>query len=393
MASPIKHHGKWRIRWIDERGGRHSEVYDDRRDAVLKLKQREAAVEEVRRGLRKPIIEDKTFDQICDYWLANRATRKRSQKDDESIIRRHLRPFFTGIKLRAFGVERVDAFITAKAALDKKTVHNFLTLLISMLRVAAELGWLSFVPPIKKPQVRLFSRDYQYLRTDDELRRFLGAARDEGELVFATYATAAYTGLRAGELAGLQWSDVDFERRMITVQRSFDGPTKADDVRWVPILDPLLPVLRAWRLLCPSAYVFPNQEGEMQQPSNRIFQEILHRVLGAAGMNPVKRGQKDRPYITFHGLRHTFASHWMMKGGDLFRLQKILGHKNVQMTMRYAHLSPSAFEGDHGRMGDQKLLGAGGKVVPLKPARVAAPPADPPGGSLPASTTEGSSPA
>jgi len=51
--------------------------------------------------------------------------------------------------------------------------------------------------------------------------------------VFVFYATAIYTGLRAGEIAALEWSDVDFERRLVTVQRSFDGPTKSDRVRYV----------------------------------------------------------------------------------------------------------------------------------------------------------------
>lgn len=205
--------------------------------------------------------------------------------------------------------------------------------------------------------MRLFNRDYHYLRAEADVLKFLTAARAEGELVFTLYATAAYTGLRAGELAGLQWSDVSFERRLITVQRSFDGPTKADDVRYVPILDALLPVLEAWRKLSPGRYVFPNSVGGMQQPSNRIFQEVLHRVLGAAGFQPVMGRKKLRPYITFHDLRHTFASHWMMRGGDLFKLQKILGHKNVQMTMRYAHLSPNAFEADYARFGDRGALG------------------------------------
>jgi integrase len=94
-----------------------------------------------------------------------------------------------------------------------------------MLNVALDLGWIERAPRIRKPRVRIFSADYSYLRTDDEVRRFLAAARGEGENVFALYATAVYTGLRAGELAGLHWDDVDFERRLITVQRSFDGPS------------------------------------------------------------------------------------------------------------------------------------------------------------------------
>jgi len=56
--------------------------------------------------------------------------------------------------------------------------------------------------------------------------------------------------------------------------------------------------------------------------------------------------------ITFHALRHTFASHWMLKGGDIYRLQRILGHASIAMTQRYAHLAPAAFDQDHGRFGN-----------------------------------------
>jgi len=181
------------------------------------------------------------------------------------------------------------------------------------------------------------------------------------------YATAIYTGMRAGELAGLRREDIDLERRLITVQRSFDGPTKSGDVRYVPILDPLLPVLREWLLLCAGPVVFPNEAGNMHSPSAYIFQEILHRVLDAAGFPKVKIGGQELRYIRFHDLRHTFASHWMMNSGDLFKLQRILGHKSVTMTQRYAHLAPEAFASDHGRLGGRDVLSDG--VVVEFPAR------------------------
>lgn len=159
--------------------------------------------------------------------------------------------------------------------------------------------------------------------------------------------------MRKGELAGLRWDDVDFERRLITVQRSYHGPTKAGDVRYVPILDPLLPVLRDWRLRCPGDLAFPNGRGRMRDEGSRVFKPVFRRVLARAGFAMTERYGRPRPYIVFHDLRHTFASHWVMKSGDLFKLQKILGHKSVQMTMRYAHLAPDAFAGDYARLGTQ----------------------------------------
>jgi integrase len=171
-------------------------------------------------------------------------------------------------------------------------------------------------------------------------------------MVFALYATAVYTGLRAGELAALLWDVIDLERRLITVQRSFDGPTKSGDVRYVPVLDALLPVLRAWHLRNPLDVVFPSQSGTAQGASARVFQEVFRRVLDRAGFAKVFRRGKPRGCIVFHDLRHTFASNWVMNGGDLFKLQKILGHGTVQMTQRYAHLQPAAFREDYARLGN-----------------------------------------
>jgi integrase len=144
---------------------------------------------------------------------------------------------------------------------------------------------------------------------------------------------------------------VDIENRRITVQRSFDGPTKSGDVRHVPLMADELPrILRAHRLTHSGALVFPAENTKMLQPSARVFQEVFHRVLDRAGFPKETVGTRVRRYLTFHGLRHTFASHFMMDGGDIFRLQKYLGHKSQTMTQRYAHLAPAAFAEDHGRM-------------------------------------------
>ncbi len=348
MAS--KHGPGWRARWCDQHGARQSQTFKFKRDADAYERQRKAEVEQIRRGLRTGPVPAHSFDELCEQWMANRASQKRSRLHDASIIRAHLRPAFGVRTLRAVDVAAVDGFVLTRTHLSRKTVANVLTLLVAMLNYARDLGWLELVPRIRKPRVRLFSRDYHYLRNDDEVRRLLLAAQEESEMSFVLYATAIYTGMRAGELAALTWAAVDFERRLITVQASFDGPTKADDVRYVPILDPLLPVLRAWRLRCPGPLVFPNELGTMLGRSARVFQEVLHRVLKRAGFPKVDRPGRADHYVTFHDLRHSFASQWVMRGGDIFKLQRILGHKAIQMTMRYAHLAPDAYAQDHGRM-------------------------------------------
>ncbi|RLB55673.1 MAG: hypothetical protein DRI90_19265 [Deltaproteobacteria bacterium] len=352
VTKPSKHYGKWRIRWIDEHGKRRCRTLPDYKAAALILKREQLAAEERKLGLRPPVVVAKKFADAASYWEQNRAPQKRSCADDISMLRQ-LHPHFDKLSLNDLGawVIAVDRYVALKSHLDRKTINNHLTLLGSILRVAHDLGWMPRIPKINKPKVRLISMDYSYLRSDDEIRRFLDAARAEGEMVLMLYLIAVCTGMRAGELAALEWSDINFETRLVTVQRSFDGPTKAEDVRYVPILDALLPSLRRWRLQHPGSLAFTNRSGQMFGPSARVFQEVLHRVIDRADFPKVVRKGKTRRYITFHSLRHTFASSWMMKGGDIFKLQKILGHKTVQMTMRYAHLAPQAFKDDYGRFG------------------------------------------
>jgi hypothetical protein len=98
VAKPTKHRGKWRARWIDEKGERQSAVFDDYRCAQTELSRHQVEVGEIKRGIRNAPPPERTFGELCDDWLENRAPRKRSAKDDESIIRRHLRPAFGEMK-------------------------------------------------------------------------------------------------------------------------------------------------------------------------------------------------------------------------------------------------------------------------------------------------------
>jgi len=354
----------WRIRWTDERGRRRSECFANKKDAQFKLDQHLLEKREVQRGLRGLAIPDKTFSQLCDHWLIARAKRKRSGDDDKSIIRAHLRPFFGHALVRNISQEEARQFVDARDHLSLKTLNNHLTLLIAMLNEARECGWLRETPRIKKFKVSLCDADYSWLRTTDEVARFLQAAKaDKNPAAFTLFASAIYTGMREGELAGLEWASVDFERRLITVKGSFDGPTKSGRIRHVPLLEPLVPVLRDWRLRTPGPWVFPNAAGNMRQESDRIFQEVLHRVLDRAEFPTIQRNNRTRRYVVFHDLRHTFASHWVLNGGDIFVLQKILGHHSIQMTQRYAHLAPEVFTKDLCRMGT--AIPTTGTVVPL----------------------------
>jgi integrase len=378
-ARPVGCRGKWRIRWIDAEGRRQSDVFDSYNEAERQLRKRQVEAEEVRRGQRRAAPPEKTFGNLCDYWIEHRAVEKRSRKDDLSIIRRHLRPAFGAIRLRDLGVEHFDRYKEARAGLSPKTVANHLTLTGTMLRLAVEdLHWLLVAPAIRKPRVDPDDEvDPPWLKTQDEIRRLLDAARAEAEpgqvlteVPFVLYATAVYTGMRAGELAGLRWDDVDLERRTIHVRRSYAGKTKTRaSRRHVPIVDALLPVLRGWQLRWPQVeggWVFPGQTGKMLCESARVFQEVLHRCLDRAGFARPTAGRHVHA-IHFHSLRHTFACHWRLNGGPLDDLIRVLGHTSKAMTEVYANVG-GYHRPAHFALFPTAARGPAAEVIPLRSA-------------------------
>ena len=349
-AKPTRFRDKWRIRWIDAEGKRRSGVFVSYAEAERELRRRQVEADEIRRGARLAEPAQRTFDDLATYWLEPRAVHKRSRKDDESILRRHLLPAFGSKPLRGLSVEDIDRYKSDKCDLAPKTVANHLTLLKTMLRVAEEdLHWLLRAPTIRKPKVDPDDEvDPPWLETQEDIGRLLVAARQEADpevpltmVPFVMYATAVYTGMRAGELAGLRWSDVHFDKRFIHVRRSYGGKTKTRASRRdIPIQNALLPILEDWRSRCPATengLTFPNQAGRMHGPSASVFQEVLHRCLDRAGF--VRPADGTRVHVIhFHSLRHTFASHWRINGGRLEELIRVLGHTSKAMTEHYANV-------------------------------------------------------
>ena len=201
MARPQRFRDKWRIRWTDETGRRRSAVFKSFKDADAALKVRQAEVELIKAGERLPTPKDRTVGELLDDWLKYRAPNKRSQKDDISIIRAHLRPHLGHVLLRDLSVVHIERMTQKLADRSSKTVRNILTLLQTILNRGVELNWLMRAPLIRKPKVSAHGQKFRYLKNEYEIRRFLRHAKNIDEMAYRVYLTAIYTGMRAGELA------------------------------------------------------------------------------------------------------------------------------------------------------------------------------------------------
>jgi integrase len=139
--------------------------------------------------------------------------------------------------------------------------------------------------------------------------------------------TLLYTGLRRDELTHLAWADLDFSRRILTVQAKEGWRPKDNEVRHIPMAPRLHDLLRSLPRK-DSLWVFSTIHGgpHLGHILSRDFRKLA-RACGVKG-------------ASLHTLRHTFASHLVMNGTDIYTVQKLLGHSSIKTTEIYAHLAP-----------------------------------------------------
>lgn len=241
----------------------------------------------------------------------------------------HLIPFFGNIHLNKISTLQVEQYKSRKAieGLSKKTINNHLTVLSTCLNTARDWLGLDKLPKIKKlkvpPPITCF------LSQKESEKLIANSAGMWQDVIFAVLNT----GLRRGELKALQWSDIDWNNRMLTVRHSWCerkkgiDTTKGNRERYIPLTDGLYNRLHKRRLV--TEFVF-RDETTQAFCVHRLNQEI-RKACKKAGIK----------IVTCHTLRHTFASHLAMAGASLKAIQELLGHVNIQTTMRYAHLSSS----------------------------------------------------
>jgi integrase len=180
----------------------------------------------------------------------------------------------------------------------------------------------------------------------EEVAKLLAHVEGKAPDMHPIIATGLYAGLRKGELLGLRWSDVRLDAAGMDVLRSYTTTPKSGKPRFVPINPELLFILRAWRDRCPATdagLVFP-----VRARSGVWGMASEYDMLGLPAL--LKGARCHLPEKAWHSLRHTFASHFMMSGGNILTLQKLLGHGTLAMTLRYAHLAPEYMAAEVGRM-------------------------------------------
>ncbi len=257
------------------------------------------------------------FFWMCDEYVEKHAkVNKRSWRDDLCIVKK-LREHFGDVPLVNIHPQTVEGFkASRKAFVTEATINRELAVLKTIFAKAVLWGY-AHRNPVK--EVRLFKEERTPIKilTPEERRQLFEAAP---EFLRPVLLFALKTGMRQGEIFKLKWKEVDLTHETISVTH-----TKSKKLRQVPIHPELGAMLRG--LPRKSEYVFADEHGRPQTPEGR-FRKAFERLRDSLGLD-----------LTFHMLRHNFASELIARGADTRTVQEYLGHSSLRMLERYAHVN------------------------------------------------------
>jgi len=260
-----------------------------------------------------------TFAEFAQKYLEYARRNKRSWQRDEQLIANLSRVFGSKrlAEIRSLDVEQYKLMRCETA--QPATVNREVALLKHMFNLGIQWEYTLDNP----------TRGVKLLREDNIVERILSPEEEERLLAEAhadlkpVLTTAVNTGMRLGELLALTWAEVDLTQRLITVRH-----TKNGRLRRLPINDGLLEALKALHGKSSKAeYVFRSPRNGNRRKSVRTAFEAATRRAGFSKLR-------------FHDLRHTFATRLVAAGVDIVTVKELMGHRDISMTMRYAHSAP-----------------------------------------------------
>jgi len=293
----------------------------------LTLKQARKKAGEVLRAEYSP--SSLALSQVFEaYARSGEYSGKRSISRERKRFEKLVEPILGNKSIRAIDVTDVQAVMAAlNSSLSDATRNRYLAMLRSIFRFSIAQGF-SDKDPSRSIKLRREVPVKLYEVTDEFIGRLRNAVRWLAKTDPSTACLVElllHTGMRIGEALPLQWSDVNFSTRQISLRL-----TKSGKARHVPISDDCLALLARrvdMTADCLWGWLFPSSRGRshMTRPVR-----AWKRACQAVGLPPSLR---------FHDLRHTFASVCVKDGIPLYTVQGLLGHSSIRMTERYSSLA------------------------------------------------------
>lgn len=246
------------------------------------------------------------------------------------------------------------------AGRSPRTIQYVFTSFEAVWRAAQDDGFVINNAPtktrsFKKSLPKLDNCKERFLTFEEE-KRLLSILQEKSDTTYDMVVISLDTGLRWSEITALTWDRVDFENAIFHLTR-----TKRGESRWVPFTERVRATLHKIGPGQSGEHVFKNRWGER---INKLSQSFS-RAVKSAGLNAGVTDPKMK--ITFHSLRHTFASRVLKAGASIYETSKLLGHGSVKVTERYSHVVQEDLQSAVRRLERLRAENESmGKVVPLK---------------------------
>lgn len=311
MAKIYMKRGRWCIDYFGADGKRHRELVGGSHMLAKDLLAKRLAEAAEMRHFPARAANTRMFGAVLDrYWELHG---KNLESRSWFYVLNELRREFGSLKIGAIGSADVQRYYNKAAAQGcGSTANKKLNLLRSVFNKAKVWGdFYGDNPCMQVKKLRVVSQRDRYLSLD-EIKRLLEKAHPR---LYPVLVCALLTGMRRGEILGLFWENIDWERGIIHIRKA-----KSGRAREIPIAARLREVL---------ASLPGERRGKTFELPEIMLRRFFERALKDAAITECR----------FHDLRHTFASHYLMRTSDLPALQSLLGHSTPLLTLRYAHLS------------------------------------------------------
>ena len=292
-------------------------------------------LKEIDSGTYKEIPKT-TFNEFSNLWLnsyAEPSVKPSTLSGYTDTITRLLKPVFGQTYLTEITTGSLQKYVADRLKnVSGKTVCNEVMVIKLMFKHAYRWGYLKHNPAEYVERPRTTKPEIDIL-SPEAIEKLLSSSNGHYGIALIT---AIYTGMRAGELWGLQWGDIDWFSKQIHVRRSlwkrqFQTPKSKCSLRRIDMTDKLVRELKQWKLACPNNehdVVFPSPEGKLSQHDN-VVKRYFNQALRKAGLRQV----------SFHSLRHSNASMRIQAGQNIKYIQSQMGHASINITLDiYGHL-------------------------------------------------------
>lgn len=347
--------GRWEARYVKDDYADHPKKYGsvygktyqeakEKRDLIIKQGQ-----------MQKPLSGNLLFKDILEFWQdSNRVRLKEASVSRyQNLIDTHILPELGSRRMDQLSATVINRYLAAKlekgridgsGGLSASYVRSITLIISSAINYGAEEHLCSpLSAPITKPSPLQKELSILSIVQQDVLENALMDNMNEEK--FLIYITL-YTGLRIGEACALRWEDISLESKLLYVRQTVSrvwysegdkkrsklivsSPKTKSSLRCIPICSKLYDVLKNYPYWKRCGYILPNpNNGGFTSP--RTFEYRYKRILKQTGLNPV----------SYHTLRHTFATRCIERGVDIKSLSEVLGHADASITLKtYVHSS------------------------------------------------------